>query len=135
MEVGASSWGDADNLVAGFSNYGKKSVDVFAPGVAIHSTAPGDEYESADGTSVASPLTAGIAAMLMSYYPEFSATQVKDIILKSSVKFENMKVPRPGAMDEEPVMVELSDISRTGGIVNAFEAVKMAESMMVDKKK
>jgi subtilisin family serine protease len=133
LEVGASSWGAEDNFVANFSNYGKKSVDIFAPGVAIYATSPDDEYDSVDGTSFASPLTAGVAALIMSYYPEFSANQVKDILLKSSVKFENMMVNKPDSFQDEPAMIEFSELSKTGGIINAFEAVKMAESMMVKK--
>ena len=135
IEVGASSWGEEDNFVASFSNFGQKTVDVFAPGVAIYSTSPNDEYNSVDGTSFACPVTAGVAAMIMSYYPEFSATQVRDILLKSSVKFENMKVNRPDSFDEDMVMVEFDELSITGGIINALEAVKMAESMKVSGKK
>ena len=132
ISVGAH---DQKGKFASFSNYGKKSVDIFAPGVAIKSTSTDDEYDTADGTSVASPVTAGIAALIMSYYPEFTASQVKDILLKSSVKFENLMVEKPNSYEEETEMVEFSELSRTGGVINALEAVKMAESMMVSKNK
>ena len=128
LEVGASSWGAADNFVGSFSNYGKKSVDVFAPGVAIYSTAPDEEYQDADGTSMASPVTAGVAAMLLSYFPDLSATELKDIIMKSSRQLDGLKVLKPGTLDE---MVALEKLSVSGGIVNAYEAVKLAESMQI----
>lgn len=83
VEVGASSWGSENNYVGVFSNYGKKSVDVFAPGVAIYSLAPGNEYQDAQGTSMASPVTAGVAALLLSYFPDLEAEQIKDILMKS----------------------------------------------------
>src|SRR5690606_26096865 len=69
VEVGASSWGAEQDFVASFSNYGKRSVDVFAPGVQIYSTVPDNGYENLQGTSMASPATAGVAAIIMSYFP------------------------------------------------------------------
>ena len=132
IEVGASSWGGSEeNFVGVFSNYGKKSVDVFAPGVAIYSTKPGDEYENADGTSMASPVTAGLAAMLLSYYPDLKADQLKDIIMKSTRKLDGLKVVEPGTLAE---MINFSKLSVSGGIINAYEAVKLAESMQVNAK-
>ncbi len=129
MEIGASASGAGEELVGDFSNYGKNTVDVFAPGVDIFSTTPGNSYESFNGTSMAAPATAGVAALLMSYYPELSASQVKDILKRSSRKFDNLKVRRPGKED----LVEFSDLSITGGIINAYEAVKMAENMKINK--
>lgn len=131
LEVGASSWGDDDRLAAPFSNYGKLLVDVFAPGVQIYSTAPGNEYKNAQGTSMASPVTAGVAALLLSYYPHLSASDVKDIIMQSSRKFDGLKVVKPGSDDE---LVDFAELSVSGGIVNAYEAVKLAESWKIDSK-
>lgn len=131
VSVGASSWGEGDNFVASFSNYGKTNVDVFAPGVSIYCPAPGNEYSFVDGTSFASPLTAGVAALVMSYYPSLSADQVADIILKSSVKFQDLEVNKPGEYEGDPEMIAFKELSVTGGIVNAYEAVKMAESLQV----
>lgn len=125
LEVGASSWGGDSLFAASFSNYGKKSVDVFAPGVRIYSTVPNDEYEALDGTSMASPATAGVAALLMSYFPELTATQVKDIIKQSTRKYANLQVFRPGGDD----LVPFDQLSATGGIVDAYEAVKLAIEM------
>lgn len=124
LEVGASAWGAA-NLVASFSNYGKKSVDFFAPGVQIYSPEPGNKYAAVDGTSFASPATAGVAAMIMSYFPDLKATQVRDILRQSTRKFDGLKVTKPGTTDK----VEFSQLSNTGGVVNAYEAVKLAATV------
>jgi subtilisin family serine protease len=102
---------------------------VFAPGVEIYSTVPNNEYEMEQGTSMAAPMVTGIAAMLMSYFPELSAVEVKDIIKKSTRKFDGLKVQKPG----ERGKAELSDLSNTGGLVNAYEAVKMAKELQNSK--
>ena len=130
IEVGASSWKENAELTAKFSNYGKKTVDVFAPGVEIYSTTPDQSYESLDGTSMAAPVVTGLAAMLMSYYPDLSAVQIKDIILQSVITFDKLQVYQPGSMK----LTDFSDLSSTGGIVNAYEAVKLAETMSTGKK-
>lgn len=130
IEVGASSWGSENNYIGNFSNYGKKNVDLFAPGVAIYSLSPGDEYVDAQGTSMASPVTAGVAAMLLSYYPDLSADQVKDILMKSVRSLNNLTVSQPGTGEE----VMFKDLSVSGGIINAYEAVKLAESMTIKSK-
>src|SRR5687767_13594262 len=83
LEIGASSWGADENFVGSFSNYGKKSVDLFAPGVQIYSTVPGNEYENLQGTSMACPATSGVAALLMSYFPNLTAAEVKEILRQS----------------------------------------------------
>jgi subtilisin family serine protease len=124
IEVGASSWGSDDDFVGSFSNYGKKGVSLFAPGVEIYSTVPGDKYENESGTSMASPAAAGVAALLMSYFPELTAVQVRDILMKSTRKFDNLKVQKPGGGK-----TEFSQLSASGGLINAYEAVKMAQSM------
>lgn len=126
LEVGASSWGDDENFVGAFSNYGKETVDVFAPGVQIYSTTPDNSYKAYDGTSMAAPATSGVAALLMSYFPDLTALQVKDIILKSSRKFDNLEVLKPGKEDEK---IDFNELSISGGIINAYEAVKMAQEL------
>lgn len=132
IEVGASSWKGQEDFVATFSNYGKRSVDVFAPGVDVFSTTPDQGYESLSGTSMAAPVTAGVAALLMSYYPDLNANQVKDIILSSVVKLDGLKVKLPGKADKQ---INFSNLSSTGGVVNALEAVKLAESYKINRKK
>jgi len=124
IEVGASSAGNDEDFVGSFSNYGKKMVSLFAPGVDIYSTVPDNKYKSNDGTSMASPATAGVAALLMSYFPELTALQVKDILIRSTRKFDNLKVQKPGGG-----RVDFNQLSASGGLVNAYEAVKLAQSM------
>ena len=121
IEVGAMDWHGGEDMAAEFSNYGKKNVDIFAPGVDIYSTIPTQQYKNANGTSMASPVVAGVAAMLRSYFPTLSAKDTKDILLKSSKKMD-IKVKRPGS-DE---LVPFSELSATGGYVDAYEAVKLA---------
>ncbi len=130
INVGASSWGSGKDFIGSFSNYGKKTVDVFSPGVAIYSTVPGQGYRNHDGTSMACPAVAGVAAMLMSYFPEFSALEIKNIILESVRKFDGLRVLRPGTQ----TLVEFDQLSKTGGIVNAYDAVQMALKKMETKK-
>ena len=132
LEVGASAWGGPTNFVGSFSNFGRKTVDVFAPGVDIYSTTPGNEYESLSGTSMAAPVTSGVAALIMAYYPDLSAKQVKKIIEKSTINYKRDKVNMPGAGGEEEEeaedsMIRFKKLSQTGGVVNAYEALKRAD--------
>ena len=131
IEVGASSWKGIDSLAANFSNYGKAQVDVFAPGVDILSTVPGGGYKRESGTSMAAPVVSGVAALLMSYFPNLSAADVKRILLDSSTRFANQRVAKPGQESNE--MVPFGSLSITGGVINAYSAVKLAEQMSQTK--
>ena len=131
LEIGASSWGADQNLVGSFSNYGKKSVDLFAPGVQIYSTTPNDTYENLQGTSMAAPATTGVAAIIMSYFPHLTAEQVKDILRQSTRKFDGLQVTKPGSRDAVP----FDQLSSSGGMVNAYEAVKLAMTYDVNGRK
>ena len=126
IEVGASSWKGGDELAANFSNYGKNEVDVFAPGVDILSTIPGDKYERDSGTSMAAPVVSGLAALIMDYYPNLTGADVKKIIMQSASRHTDQKVTKPGTDGEK---VSFGSLSVTGGIVNAYAALKMAEEM------
>jgi subtilisin family serine protease len=130
ITVGASSDPKlGGNLIASFSNYGKNEVDVFAPGTKIYATVPAkNEYKALSGTSMASPVVAGVAAFIMSYYPNLTAEQVKYVIENSAVK-PDIKARNPGT-DE---LVDLSTLSKTGGIVNAYEAAVLAERLSSGK--
>lgn len=123
--VGASGPKDDNTLKASFSNYGKTTVDVFAPGVQIVSSVPGSKYEAYDGTSMASPVVAGLATLIREYYPKLTAVQVKEIILQSVVKV-NHNVDIEGEEGAAPTSVPFTDLCKTGGIVNAYNALKMA---------
>jgi subtilisin family serine protease len=130
ITVGAS--GDPKNggLTAYFSNYGKKEVDVFSPGVKIYATLPGgNNYGNLNGTSMACPLVAGIAALTLEYFPNLSAKQLKFVIEKSA-QIPPYKVTKPGS-DE---MVSMSELAKTGGIVNAYEALKIAATLKGERK-
>lgn len=129
IEVGASTWMKDEHLTAEFSNYSDDIVDVFAPGFEIYSTMPENNYKDQQGTSMASPMVAGVAALLRSYYPELSAKQVKDIIMESSTPWK-AKVLKPGTEDK----VSLSELSVTGGLVNVYDAVKLASQTKGKKK-
>ena len=130
MEIGASAWGANTDLVAPFSNYGKKSVDLFAPGLDIYSTTPGNTYTNESGTSMACPTTTGVAALLLSYFPNLSYVEIKDILKQSTRKFDNLNVVKPGSKDD---LIKFSELSNTGGLVNAYDAVKLALSKQTKK--
>lgn len=87
---------DDDDLRAGFSNYGSW-VDIAAPGVGIYSTIPtffiGSDYDFADGTSMASPMVAGVAAVIRSEYPTITVSELRERLLNST---ENIDALNPG---------------------------------------
>ena len=128
LEIGALSWKSGEDLPATFSNYGKKNVDVFSPGVAIYSTTPDNTYASYQGTSMASPACAGVCAAIRSYYPDLNVDQVKEIIRGSAVKSDNMvKLPSKSRDPKAvPTMVKFSDLSNTGGFASSTNAAVMA---------
>jgi subtilisin family serine protease len=127
IQVGASSWRGGDRLTAEFSNYGRDHVHVFAPGVDILSASPGDEYDAASGTSFAAPVVTGIAALLMSYFPELEPRDVRRIILESATPLRERTVVLPG---EDERVARFEDLASSGGIVNAFEAIRMAQRLV-----
>jgi len=123
ITVGASGAME-DDLVAEFSNFSKTAVDVFAPGVQIYSTLPGkDNYGSLSGTSMASPVVTGVAAVIRSYFPKLTAPQVKQLIMASVTKID-FPVINPANGEE----TKLSDLCVSGGIVNLYNAIKMMQS-------
>jgi subtilisin family serine protease len=131
VTVGASGDPKAGGLIASFSNYGKKDVDVFAPGVKIYSTVPGgNTYQNLQGTSMASPVVAGLAAFILEYYPKLTPEQVKYVIEKSTQK-PSGKVIDPGTGEE----VKMSELSVSGGVINAYEAIKLASTLQPEGKK
>ena len=130
ITVGASGDPVAGGITAGFSNYGKLEVDVFAPGVKIYSTVPGgNTYQFLQGTSMASPVVAGLAALLLEYFPTLSARQIKDVIERSAVPLsDSVRTPGTGKL------TTLNNLSKTGGLVNAYEAVKLASTIKGERK-
>lgn len=104
-----------------FSNYGQTSVDVFAPGSEIYNSIPQSDYKILQGTSMACPMVAGVAAMLKSYFPEMTMKEIKDVILSSSTSYAETMQVLPGTEAEE---VDFATLSVTGGVVNVYSAVK-----------
>jgi len=132
IEVGASSWKGGNEVAAPFSNYGQTRVDLFAPGVDIFSSTPGDKFERQSGTSMAAPVVSGVAALLMAYYPELTAADVREILIATVTKLPDLQVVPPGGTPS--ARVPFSSLSVTGGIVNAYEAVKMAEARRIARR-
>lgn len=118
IEVGASNK-LIENLMANFSNYGKNSVDLFAPGVDIISTAPNNEYTKASGTSMSTPVVSGVAAIIMSAYPKLNPNEVKDIIIMTGNRYPMNYVFNPAKRES----VLFSSLSTSGTIPNIFEAM------------
>lgn len=122
IQVGASGDESLGRLVASFSNYGKKTVDVFAPGMQIRCAIAGRGTDISSGTSLASPMVAGIAALLRSYFPHLSAPEIVEIIKESGIT-PSKKVKMPG---DDQKLVPLSELCSSGKIVNAANAVRLA---------
>ena len=125
IRVGSLTSKYGSKMVSGFSNYGKNNVDVFAPGSAIYSTYPENDYESISGTSMASPGVAGVAALIRSQYPKLTAAQVKQVILDSGLPLTTKVVVGGDASNVKP----FSDLSKSGRIVNAFNALIVASKL------
>jgi cell wall-associated protease len=125
LTVGASGDPKIGGVVAPFSNYGKTEVDVFAPGMKIYSTIPGgNTYGDAQGTSMASPVVAGVAAFILQFFPTLTPQQVKQVIENSASKVAG-NVTNPGTGDS----TVLSNLSKTGGVINAYEAARLAAQL------
>src|SRR5690606_6366629 len=125
ITVGALEPKYGTNMVASFSNYGKLNVDVFAPEATFYATTPESEYDTKGGTSMAAPAVAGVAALIRSYYPKLSAAQVKKVLMDSGLPIKT-KVVVGG--DSENVK-SFTDISKSGKIVNAYNALIMASKL------
>lgn len=131
VTVGASGPDNEDqHLAASFSNYGKKEVDLFSPGVNIYSTVPGNGYATMSGTSMATPVVSGVAALVLEYYPELSAKQLRWVLDQSVTKLDTVQVIRPGGNET----VSFSTLCITGGIVNAYNALKLAATLKGERK-
>lgn len=109
------------HLPSSFSNYGQTSVDVFAPGSEIYNSVPQSDYKELQGTSMACPMVAGVAAMLKSYFPDMTMKEIKDVILSSSTSYAGTMQVTPGTSSEE---IDFGKLSVTGGVVNVYSAVK-----------
>lgn len=122
LEVGASTW-RRGALPARFSNYGRATVDLFAPGQDILSTLPNGTFGRQSGTSMAAPAVSGVAALLLAYFPSLTGADVKRILLATATRYPGLSVARPG----DGAQVSFAELSASGGVVNAYEAVRLAQ--------
>lgn len=126
ITVGATTAKADKNFCGVFSNYGIKSVDLFAPGVNIISLFPENAYKMGDGTSYSGPVVTGVAALVWSYYPDLSAQQLKEILVSSATGYPKLKVNIPDTSSKKKTKTAFSELSKTGGVVNAYNALKLA---------
>ena len=110
-------------MIAPFSNYGNYNLDCFAPGALIYAPVPGNQYEALSGTSMAAPSVSGVAAIILSYYPKLSPKATKMVLMESVVEI-NFDLE----LGYERIQTSMGDISKTGGIVNAYNALLYASN-------
>ena len=122
LTVGALTPNYGPEMIASFSNYGKRSVDIFAPGDEIYSTLPFDSYGVEGGTSMAAPAVAGMAAVIRSLYPQLSAVQVKRVILDSG-----LSIPLQVRVGDQELALE--DLCTSGKIANLYTALLLADQL------
>ena len=111
--------------IAVFSNYGKKMVDVAAPGTAIRSSAPGQEFLTLSGTSQAAPFVAGVAAAMLAENPALSPMQTKEILIKTVEKFDFLaeKVAAGGIVNHDRAVLA----ARLAALLPLAEAIQQSE--------
>jgi subtilisin family serine protease len=135
ITVGANSKKLGKKVCGRFSNYGQNNVDLFAPGVDMILLYPGNRYTMMNGTSFSGPVVSGVAALVWSFYPELTAVELKDILLKSCSFYPKQKVLLPNLQDSKSMKVKFTAISKTGGIVNAYNSLILAEKVVNEKNK
>ena len=128
ITIGALNYEYNENLVASFSNYGKNNVDLFSPGVQIYATVPENKYKFLDGTSMAAPEVAGVAALIRAYFPTLKAREVKQILMESGLvpTVKEVLVGGRGEEEGEAKRMLFSELSKSGKIVNAYNAIILA---------
>lgn len=132
LTIGASTRFPKEKLAASFSNYGQTKVDVFAPGFEIYNSVPQSDYKKLQGTSMAAPMVAGVAAMLKSYFPSLTMLEIKEAILTSAKSYKGTQQILPGSEDQK---VDFGTLSVTGAVVDVAAAVKKCMAMEAAKNK
>ena len=135
IEVAANTKDLGLNLPASFTNYGEEAATLFAPGRSIYSTIPGNAYAAFSGTSMACPVVAGVASLLMSEFPTMTSSEARAILLETVSKPEGLKVRLPEQMTRTPdfrLPVPFAKLSKTGGVINAFTAIELAIQLAQD---
>lgn len=116
IEIGASG-STKSKLNASFSNFGRKTVDIFAPGVQILSTTPNNSYAPASGTSMASPVVVGVLAAILNFVPSATAFDAKEALLKSARLYPSLEVTHAG------IKREFATLSITGGVADLYDSI------------
>lgn len=130
INVGSITQNFGTGLVSEFSNYGKQNVDLFAPGEDIYTTGAGNRYKFESGTSFSAPMVSGTAALIWMYYPNLNVKEVKQIILDSGTSY-TIDVLLPGTTDKK---VPFSQLSKTGKVLNVYNAMQLAEKISKQKR-
>lgn len=133
LVIGANDMKKGKKMVGVFSNYGKKSVDLFAPGVNIVSLVPGSKYDMADGTSFSAPVVSGVAALVWSHYPTLTASELRDVLVESVTDLSKKKVLKPDVEGGDSEKLKFGELSQTGGVVNAYKALELAAKITKDR--
>ncbi len=124
ITVGANNKDRNKYLPSVFSNYGEKEVHIFAPGERVVSTETGNAYKVIDGTSFSGPVVTGVAALVWSYYPELTAAELTQVLISTAeVITKPRKVRQPLLTGEKRPKTKFSELSVSGGVVNAYNAL------------
>ncbi|WGH74713.1 S8 family serine peptidase [Tenacibaculum tangerinum] len=127
LKIGASGVYLDEKLKYSSSNYGKKEVDLFAPGYKVYTTYPNNENGYMGGTSSGAAITSGVAALIYSYYPNLTASQIKHILMDSGLEY-TFEVSTPTKEDKNKT-TPFNQLSKSGKVLNAYNALIMADSI------
>ncbi len=127
LKIGSSGIYLDEKLKSSFSNYGKGEVDLFAPGEYIYTTTPNNEFDFIQGTSASTAITSGVAALIYSYYPNLTASQIKHILMDSGLEY-TFEVSTPTKEDKNKT-TPFNQLSKSGKVLNAYNALIMADSI------
>jgi len=127
LEIVANAMEVDEYIAASFSNYGKRQVDLFAPGASVVSLDLDDTYSLHDGTSLSAPVVTGVAAMILAYHPEATPQGLIDLLIETVRPVKKPKRLLQPTQEGERVMVRFQELSTSGGILNAYDALKVAK--------